>query len=92
MVFSNVLFSDQSYNMAKEKPRLVSRGDRDFTRYLFLILTTFDHIFDHLENLDYTEYTDTTDNLALFVKFGLQNRTIRTKKDVKNAHGAVGAI
>ena len=33
----------------------------------------FDRIFDHLENLDYTEYTDMMDNLALFVKFSLQN-------------------
>ena len=47
MVFSNLLFSDQSYNMAKKKPRLASRGDGDFTRYFFLVLTTFDHILDN---------------------------------------------
>ena len=30
--------------------------------------------------------------MGLFVQFGLQNRTIRTKKDAKNAHGAVGVV
>ena len=30
--------------------------------------------------------------MGLFVQFGLQNRTIRTKKDAKNVHGAVGVV
>ena len=28
--------------------------------------------------------------MGLFVQFGLQNRTIRTEKDAKNAHGVEG--
>ena len=75
--------------MAKEKPRLESRGDGDFTRYLFLISTTFDHMFWPFRETEYTEHTEI---MGLFVRFGLQNRTIRTKKDAKNAHGAVGVI
>ena len=30
--------------------------------------------------------------MGLFVQFGLQNRTIRTKKDAKNVHGAGGVV
>ena len=30
--------------------------------------------------------------MGLFVQFGLQNLTIRTKKDAKNSHGAVGVV
>ena len=75
--------------MAKEKPRLASRGNGDFTRYLFPILTTFDHMFWPFRQTEYTEYTET---MRLFVQFSLQIRTIRTKKDAKNYHGAVGVV
>ena len=75
--------------MAKEKPRMASRGYGDFTRYLFLILTTSDHMFWPFRETEYTEYRDI---MGLFVQFGLQNLTIRTKKDAKNAHEAVGVV
>ena len=111
--------------MAKENPRMVSRGGQkirgyrfdsllfrclsilvrnarcapddiivyssfgkvngNFTRYFFLILTTFDHMFWPFHK---TEYTERTEIMWLFVRFGLQNRTMRTKKDAKNSHGA----
>ena len=51
-----------------------------------VVLTT---CFDPLENSENTEYTEL---FAEFVRFGLQNRTIRTKKDAKNLHGAVGVV
>ena len=52
------LILNQSYNMAKEKPRILYRGDEDFTRYLFPILTTFDHMFWPFRQTEYTEHTD----------------------------------
>ena len=76
-------------DMAKEKPRILYRGDRDFTRYFFLFLTTFDHMFWLLRKAEYTECAEL---FALFVLFSLQNRTERTKKCQKNEHLAVGMV
>ena len=75
--------------MAKEKPRLVSRGNEDFTRYFFLFLTTFDHMFWLLRKAEYAECAEL---FALFVLFSLQNWTKRTKKCQKNEHLAVGVV
>ena len=76
-------------DMAKEKPRILYRDDRDFTRYFFLFLTTFDHMFWLLRKAEYTEYTEL---FALFVLFSLQNWTKWTKKCQKNDGAAVGVV
>jgi hypothetical protein len=53
------------------------------------VLGSFDHINWPFRETEYTKYTET---IRLFVQFGLQDRTIRTKKDAKNLNVAVVKI
>ena len=46
------------------------------------VLGNFDHIFWPFRQTEYAEHTEI---MRLFVQFSLQNRTIQTKKDAKNA-------
>jgi hypothetical protein len=53
------------------------------------VLGNFDHINWPFRETEYTEHTEI---MGLFVQFGLQNWTIRTKKDAKNSHGAARVV